>query len=221
MQLPFGLRRRRAECDRHAPALLELVEQGIGGPEVERALDHVAVCAECRGLVESSVLVIAGLRRMGASARTGAAQRGQDRWPELRRAILADSVRAEHPAARPRLSLGGLAGALVAPAIVAVVFAWSGGLAGPAVTPAPDIEVSLPVPAVADRAIARPLYEPELQLPVRAVLIAPAPVRDEPEAPGFTRGAAAPAGSGEDAGTSPAAGAVAPSPLPVVAGVPI
>jgi hypothetical protein len=152
---------------------------------------------------------VAGLRRLGSAVRTASSSGDRnDRWPELRRVLLANGMPVNRPAPARRHSLGALGGSLVAPALVAVAVAWSGGIGDPGMTPPPDADPALSGQAspAAARTVGRPIYEPEPQTLVRAVLVAP-------DGPVVVPGTGHHSGAPRSAGEAP--------PAPVTAGVPI
>ena len=79
-------------CDRHRPALLDLVDRGERGDGIGEALDHLALCPACEREMTEVALAVHALRRVGREVRAapvpvvGAervarlATRRRDRW---------------------------------------------------------------------------------------------------------------------------------------------
>jgi hypothetical protein len=108
----FGLG--RSSCATHRSALLALLD---GWPRDEaataRALDHLDRCDACREEMGEYVLILAGLRRLGAaSRRTGPGAGG---WSRVRARIQAPP----NPRIRPRWA--GIAGLVAVPLVAAMV----------------------------------------------------------------------------------------------------
>ena len=104
----------RGSCAAHRSALLALLD---GWPRDEaatgRALDHLDRCSACRQEMGEYVLILAGLRRLGAAARrTGPGAGG---WSRVRARIQAPP----NPRIRPRWA--GIAGLVAVPLVAAMV----------------------------------------------------------------------------------------------------
>jgi predicted anti-sigma-YlaC factor YlaD len=56
-------------CDRHRPALLDLVDRGERGAATDPALDHLAVCGACEQELTQVALAVHALRRVGREVR--------------------------------------------------------------------------------------------------------------------------------------------------------
>ncbi len=70
-------------CRRYFPALLDFVDHGeIAQPDTGLALAHLDRCHRCTVELESTVLAITALRRLGAEA--GEVEPAEDAWPRLR-----------------------------------------------------------------------------------------------------------------------------------------
>jgi anti-sigma factor RsiW len=113
-------------CRRHRPALLDFVDHGAIDEATAPALAHLERCERCTMELESTVLAITALRRLGDDI--ARVEPAPDAWPRLR---------ARLDRWRPfRWSiLSPSAGVLMSAAIVAVLVApiqiGSSGLAGP------------------------------------------------------------------------------------------
>jgi hypothetical protein len=97
-------------CARHRPVLVDFVDRGEVGPATGRALAHLERCARCTEAIESTVLTITALRRMGDELRS--IEPSPDAWPRLRARITGW----RRPAA-----MSPLAGIAMSMAIVAVL----------------------------------------------------------------------------------------------------
>jgi hypothetical protein len=117
-------------CTRYRPVLIDFVDRREVGPDTRAALGHLDRCARCTEVVESTMLTITALRRLGDE--TAGAEPGPDAWPRLR-------VRIEGWRRRP-LTMSPLAGIAMSFAIVAVLVLpiRSSSLIGPFATPAVD-----------------------------------------------------------------------------------
>lgn len=71
-----------AGCRRHRPALLDFVDHGEIAPRTADALAHLDRCERCTAQLESTVLTIIALRRLGEDA--ARAEPPPDAWPRLR-----------------------------------------------------------------------------------------------------------------------------------------
>ena len=69
-------------CRRHRPALLDFVDRGEITPATSQALAHLDRCQPCTDQLETTVMAITALRRIGdEAART---EPPADAWPRLR-----------------------------------------------------------------------------------------------------------------------------------------
>jgi anti-sigma factor RsiW len=69
-------------CGRFRPALTDFVDRGEVGPDTAAALAHLDRCTRCTEMVESTILTITALRRMGDDA--SGIEPPPDAWPRLR-----------------------------------------------------------------------------------------------------------------------------------------
>jgi hypothetical protein len=69
-------------CRRHRAALLDFVDHGLIGPPTADALAHLEGCDACTAMLDSTVLAIAALRRLGDDA--ARVEPPPDSWPRLR-----------------------------------------------------------------------------------------------------------------------------------------
>jgi hypothetical protein len=69
-------------CRRHRAALLDFVDHGLIGPQTGEALVHLEACDSCTEMLDSTVLAIAALRRLGEEA--ARIEPPADSWPRLR-----------------------------------------------------------------------------------------------------------------------------------------
>jgi hypothetical protein len=69
-------------CRRHRAALLDFVDHGLIGPHTGEALAHLEGCDACTEMLDSTVLAIAALRRLGDDA--ARIEPPLDSWPRLR-----------------------------------------------------------------------------------------------------------------------------------------
>jgi anti-sigma factor RsiW len=69
-------------CARHRSALLDFVDRGEIAPGTAGALAHLERCNRCTDELESTVLAITALRRLGDDL--AAAEPSPDAWPRLR-----------------------------------------------------------------------------------------------------------------------------------------
>ncbi len=72
-------------CSRHRRLLVEFVDRGEVGPATAEALAHLERCPRCTESIESTVLAITALRRLGNDL--GAIEPSPDAWPRLRARI--------------------------------------------------------------------------------------------------------------------------------------
>ena len=103
-----------AGCRRHRPALLDFVDHGEIAPRTAAALAHLDRCDRCTAQLESTVLTIIALRRLGEDA--ARAEPPPDAWPRLR-------ARLERWRPLRWSVLSPSAGVVVSAAIVAVLVA--------------------------------------------------------------------------------------------------
>lgn len=130
-------------CTRFRPVLIDFVDRGEVRPETGAALAHLDRCPRCTEIIESTMLTITALRRIGDEA--AAAEPGADAWPRLR-------VRIQGWHKRP-LTMSPLAGIAMSFAIVAVLVLPVGvgeSLIGPVATPVSEAGAGL---TIADRRI--------------------------------------------------------------------
>jgi len=120
-------------CERYRPLLVDFVDRGEIRPETSAALGHLDRCDRCTDAIESTMLTITALRRLGAAAIEVEPQ--PDAWPRLR-------ARLERRQTRRPTVMSPLAGVAMSFAIVAVIvvpFRLAGGtLLGPAASPTID-----------------------------------------------------------------------------------
>jgi hypothetical protein len=69
-------------CRRHRPALVDFVDRGEIRPETAPALAHLDRCDRCTTELESTVLTITALRRLGDES--SRVEPAGDAWPRLR-----------------------------------------------------------------------------------------------------------------------------------------
>ena len=98
-------------CARYRGTLVDFVDRHELRPETGAALAHLDRCARCTEFVESTILTITALRRMGDDASD--AEPPADAWPRLR-------IRIQGWRRRPAL-MSPLAGLAMSFAIVAVL----------------------------------------------------------------------------------------------------
>jgi hypothetical protein len=73
-------------CSRYRPVLIDFVDRGEVRADTGAALAHLDRCTRCTEVVESTMLTIVALRRMGDEAAAG--EPAADAWPRLRIRIL-------------------------------------------------------------------------------------------------------------------------------------
>jgi hypothetical protein len=115
-------------CSRYRPVLIDFVDRGEVRADTGAALAHLDRCTRCTEVVESTMLTIVALRRMGDEAAAG--EPAADAWPRLRIRILGWRK-------RPAI-MSPLAGVAMSFAIVAVLVLpvrLGGTLIGPVATP--------------------------------------------------------------------------------------
>lgn len=130
-------------CSRHRPVLIDFVDRGEVRPETGAALAHLDRCTTCTEIVETTMLTITALRRMGDDVAT--AEPPADSWPRLR-------IRIEGWRRRP-VVMSPLAGVAMSFAIVAVLvlpIRVGGAPVGPSASPLGDAHV---VTSIVDRRI--------------------------------------------------------------------
>ena len=120
-------------CSRHRPLLVDFVDRGEVRPATAGALAHLDRCARCTDAIESTMLTITALRRLGEATRQ--AEPEADAWPRLLARI--QSPRPRRPAVMSPLSGIAMSFAIVAVLVLPVRFG-GGSLLGPASSPAVD-----------------------------------------------------------------------------------
>lgn len=73
------------DCRRHRPALLDFVAGGEAGPATPAALAHLDRCDRCRAELETTVLAVAALRRLGTELAD--VEPPADAWPRLQTTV--------------------------------------------------------------------------------------------------------------------------------------
>jgi hypothetical protein len=114
-------------CSRHRPVLIDFVDRGEVRAETGAALAHLDQCDRCTEVIETTMLTITALKRMGDEAAT--LEPAADAWPRLR-------VRIQRWPRRPAI-MSPLAGVAMSFAIVAVLVLpvkLGGTLIGPVAT---------------------------------------------------------------------------------------
>jgi anti-sigma factor RsiW len=122
-------------CSRHRPVLIDFVDRGEVRAETGAALAHLDQCPRCTAAVESTMLTITALKRMGDEA--AGVEPDVDAWPRLR-------VRIQTWPKRPAV-MSPLAGIALSFAIVAVLVLpvrLGGTLIGPVATPQVELEAT-------------------------------------------------------------------------------
>src|SRR5258708_13859779 len=69
-------------CRRHGAALLDFVDHGEIGPGTGAAFQHLDRCTRCTAMLDSTVLTVAALRRLGDQV--ARVEPRTDTWPGLR-----------------------------------------------------------------------------------------------------------------------------------------
>ena len=69
-------------CGIHRPVLVDFIDRGESSPATAGALAHLDRCRRCTEELESTVLAITALRRIGEDARR--VEPAADAWPRLR-----------------------------------------------------------------------------------------------------------------------------------------
>jgi anti-sigma factor RsiW len=115
-------------CSRHRLTLVDFVDRGEVRPETAAALAHLDRCTSCTEVVESTILTITALRRMGDEA--SGAEPPPDSWPRLR-------IRIQGWRRRPAVMspLAGLAMSFAIVAVLVLPVRLGGTLIGPVATP--------------------------------------------------------------------------------------
>lgn len=119
-------------CARFRPLLVDFVDRGEVSPATGAALAHLDRCAPCTEAIESTMLTITALRRIGDDAEAAAAEPGSDVWPRLR-------VRIESWHRRPVVMspLTGIAMSFALVAVLVLPVRLGGTLLGPVATSRP------------------------------------------------------------------------------------
>lgn len=119
-------------CARFRPLLVDFVDRGEVSPATGAALAHLDRCARCTDAIESTMLTITALRRIGDEAEAAAAEPGSDAWPRLR-------VRIESWRRRPAVMspLTGIAMSFALVAVLVLPVRLGGTLLGPVATSRP------------------------------------------------------------------------------------
>jgi hypothetical protein len=130
-------------CSRYRLTLIDFIDHGDVRPETADALAHLDRCSRCTEVVESTILTITALRRMGDEAST--LEPPPDSWPRLR-------VRIQGWHRRPAVMspLAGLAMSFAIVAVLVLPVRLGGTLIGPVATP---LDQSSPASELVDRQI--------------------------------------------------------------------
>jgi hypothetical protein len=72
----------RGACERYRPALIDFVDRGDIAPGTAKALAHLDRCSRCTEDLESTLLAITALRRIGDDL--ARVEPSADAWPRLR-----------------------------------------------------------------------------------------------------------------------------------------
>jgi len=90
----------RGACERHRPALIDFVDRGDIAPGTAKALAHLDRCSRCTEDLESTLLAITALRRIGDDL--ARVEPSADAWPRLRARLETPVHRGtDFPLARP------------------------------------------------------------------------------------------------------------------------
>ena len=111
----------RGSCNRHRPLLVDFVDRGEVQPGTSAALAHLDRCARCLAAIESTMLTITALRRLGDAAI--GAEPPPDAWPRLRARL--EGLRPRRPAVMSPLA--GIAMSFAIVAVIVVPFRFGGG----------------------------------------------------------------------------------------------
>ncbi len=149
-------------CARFRPLLVDFVDRGEVSPTTGAALAHLERCPRCTEAIESTMLTITALRRIGDEADVAAAEPASDAWPRLRARI--ESWR-RRPVVMSPLAGIGMSFAIVAVLVLPVRL--GGTLLGPVATSRPTDPAAATI-KLADRRI-----EAEYIASVRQGRIAP------------------------------------------------
>ncbi len=118
-------------CSRYRPTLIDFVDRGEVRADTGAALAHLDRCVRCTDVVESTILTVTALRRIGDEA--AQVEPAADAWPRLR-------VRIQGWRRRPTW-MSPLAGVAMSFAMVAVLvlpIRFGGASLGPGATPLTD-----------------------------------------------------------------------------------
>lgn len=119
-------------CARYRPLLVDFVDRGDVVPGTGAALTHLDRCTRCSEAIESTILTITALRRIGDDAAAGADEAAAEAWPRLRARLASRR--------RRTLLMSPLAGIAMSFAIVAILILpvrFGGSLLGPLATQRP------------------------------------------------------------------------------------
>jgi len=107
-------------CTRFRPLLVDFVDRGEVSAETGAALAHLDRCGRCTEAIESTMLTITALRRLGDDAAT--LEPSADAWPRLR-------VRISRWRRRPAIMspVAGMAMSVAMVALLAMPFRFAGG----------------------------------------------------------------------------------------------
>jgi anti-sigma factor RsiW len=111
----------RGSCNRHRPLLVDFIDRGEVRPGTSAALAHLDRCARCLAAIESTMLTIMALRRLGDAAIE--AEPRPDAWPRLRTRI--EGLRPRRP--KVMSPLAGIAMSFAIVAVIVVPFRFGGG----------------------------------------------------------------------------------------------
>jgi anti-sigma factor RsiW len=115
-------------CSRYRLTLIDFVDRGEVRADTEAALAHLDRCLRCTEVVESTILTITALRRMGDEA--SGVEPPPDSWPRLR-------IRIQGWRRRPAIMspLAGLAMSFAIVAVLVLPVRLGATLIGPVATP--------------------------------------------------------------------------------------
>ncbi|MBA2721218.1 MAG: zf-HC2 domain-containing protein [Chloroflexi bacterium] len=120
-------------CARFRPVLVDFVDRGDVAPETGAALAHLDRCPRCTKAIESTMLTITALRRIGDEAAALAEEPAAEAWPRLR--VRIESLRRRPVVMSP---LTGIAMSFALVAVLVLPVRFGGSLVGPIATPRPD-----------------------------------------------------------------------------------